>query len=78
MWPEKSCIVTSPPLTFDEYCNDSFPKDAIIHAIVGDLQRIKMYPALGYQIIQDIPPDVWNAYEKLIELGYTNQLVRRP
>ena len=43
--------------------------------MVGDLQRIKLYPAKGFQIFQEIPDDVWQAYERLIELGYDKDLV---
>ena len=27
--------------------------------MVGDLQRIRVYPAEGFQIHQDIPDEVW-------------------
>jgi hypothetical protein len=43
--------------------------------MVGDLQRIKLYPERGFQIYQDIPDDVWQAYEKLVGMGYTKHLV---
>jgi hypothetical protein len=43
--------------------------------MVGDLQRIKVYPEKGFQISQDIPDDVWKAYEELVRLGYTKHLV---
>jgi hypothetical protein len=44
--------------------------------MVGDLQRIKFYPALGFQIEQEIPDEVWQAYEKLVELGYDQHLIK--
>jgi hypothetical protein len=42
--------------------------------MVGDLQRIKLYPAKGFQIYQDIPADVWAAFEELVEAGYNQRL----
>ena len=33
------------------------------------------YPAKGFQIHQDIPDDVWRAYEELVEAGYDKYLV---
>ncbi len=39
--------------------------------MVGDLQRIREYPKLGFQIEQEIPSDVWEAWGGLVELGYT-------
>jgi uncharacterized SAM-binding protein YcdF (DUF218 family) len=75
-WPEKDVIVTSPPIPFSEYFNDVLPKDKVINIMVGDLQRIKFYPALGFQIAQDIPDEVWQAYETLISWGYDQHLMK--
>jgi Fe-S cluster biosynthesis and repair protein YggX len=44
--------------------------------MVGDLQRIKLYPEKGYQIYQEIPQAVWEAYELLVSMGYDEQLVK--
>lgn len=76
VWPEKNFIVTSPPIPFENYPNEEISKDKVINIMVGDLQRIKIYPERGFQIFQDIPPNVWSAYEKLVELGYTKHLVK--
>ena len=79
-WPEKEVIVTSPQVTFDEYVaeytNSSLSADDVVGIMVGDLQRIKFYPALGYQIAQDIPEEVWAAYEALVRAGYDKYLIR--
>jgi len=76
VWPEKNFIVTSPPISFEDYPNEEILKDQVINIMVGDLQRIKIYPKLGFQIFQEIPPNVWSAYEKLVEWGYTKHLVK--
>ena len=79
-WPEKEVIVTSPQVTFDEYVaeytNSSLSADDVVGIMVGDLQRIKFYPALGYQIAQEIPEEVWAAYEALVRAGYDKYLIR--
>jgi uncharacterized SAM-binding protein YcdF (DUF218 family) len=75
LWPEKNFIVTSPPISFEDYPNEEISKAEFINIMVGDLQRIKIYPDLGYQISQEIPDDVWRAYEALIAAGYTGHLV---
>lgn len=75
IWPEKQLIVTSPPISFENYPNKDISKEDVINIMVGDLQRIKLYPALGFQIEQSIPPKVWDAYKKLIALGYTKHLM---
>jgi hypothetical protein len=43
--------------------------------MVGDLQRIRLYAERGFQIPQDIPDDVWAAYEELVRAGYDQRLV---
>jgi hypothetical protein len=43
--------------------------------MVGDLQRIRLYPAKGFQIYQDIPEEVWAAGEEPIRAGYDRHLV---
>ena len=45
--------------------------------MVGDLQRIRLYPDKGFQIHQEIPDDVWKAYEELVEAGFDKYLDRR-
>ncbi len=75
-WPDKKLIVTSPLIPFEEYPDDVISLEEVINIIVGDLQRIKIYPEKGFQIFQEIPNDVWQAYERLVELGYDKHLVR--
>jgi uncharacterized SAM-binding protein YcdF (DUF218 family) len=78
-WPEKEVIVTSPQVSFEEYLggysNEKLSKDDVISIMVGDLQRIKLYPLKGFQIPQEIPHDVWLAYEELVKAGYNQRLV---
>ena len=44
--------------------------------IVGDFQRISVYAKLGYQIPQEIPKEAMEAFDFLVMLGYTKQLVK--
>jgi uncharacterized SAM-binding protein YcdF (DUF218 family) len=78
-WPGRHAIVTSPQASFDEYLarysHESLTADEVISIMVGDLQRIRLYPAKGFQIAQEIPPDVWAAFEELVALGYDTHLV---
>jgi uncharacterized SAM-binding protein YcdF (DUF218 family) len=73
-WPGKRVIAASPPIPFSEYPIENLPRDLVINIMVGDLQRIKVYPGRGFQIEQQIPDDVWQAFEKLVELGYDKHL----
>jgi uncharacterized SAM-binding protein YcdF (DUF218 family) len=75
-WPDKKLIVTSPQINFEDYPTEEIAVEKVIHVMAGDLQRIKIYPEKGFQIYQDIPPEVWMAYERLIELGFDQHLVK--
>ncbi|HWB26428.1 MAG TPA: YdcF family protein [Chitinophagaceae bacterium] len=75
-WPEKKLMVTSPQISFEDYPNDEIPLERVINIMVGDLQRIKEYPAKGFQIYQEIPAPVWDAYNQLIAAGYNKHLMK--
>jgi uncharacterized membrane protein len=47
----------------------------VISIMVGDLQRIKVYADKGFQIHQEIPDEIWSAYEELIAAGYNRHLI---
>lgn len=79
-WPERTkpvIMVTSPQLSFEDYCmGGEIPVGEVIDLMVGDLQRIREYPEKGFQIPQEIPEDVWAAYEELVKMGYTKHLIK--
>jgi len=79
-WPEKDIVVTSPQVSFDDYLerysNAALSSDDVIAIMVGDLQRIRVYPERGWQIPQEIPDDVWAAFEALVAAGYDKYLVK--
>jgi uncharacterized SAM-binding protein YcdF (DUF218 family) len=77
-FPDKDCLISSPPLDYTSYCIASDPEinhERVIHLIVGDLQRIKVYAEKGFQIPQEVPDEVWKAYEILVDQGYTEHLI---
>lgn len=77
-WHDQSITAyfTSPQLSYDDhFAPGTIPKDLFINVLVSDLQRIKEYPRLGYQITQTIPADVWAAYERLVSAGYNQHLL---
>jgi len=75
-WPDVDIIVTSPPIPYEQNAMGNITKEHMINAMVGDLQRIIEYPKRGWQIPQDIPDDVWQAYEFLVSKGYTKRLIK--
>lgn len=76
-WPGVEFVVTSPPIAYEEYSDQLRPKEYVLNMMVGDLQRIKEYPAKGFQIEQEIPEKVWNAYEQLVQEGFSEHLIRK-
>jgi hypothetical protein len=50
-------------------------QEDVVSIIVGDLQRIKVYGDLGWQIPQEIPASVWDAYLELVAAGYDSRLI---
>ena len=73
--PKPEALVTSPPLAFETYADGLMPRDQFINVMVGDLQRIREYPKLGFQIEQEIPAQVWEAFKQLVALGFTHRLI---
>ena len=79
VWPEAGACVTSPQVSLDHYlsryASDALSADDVISIMVGDLQRIRLYPDKGFQIPQPIPDDVWLAFRALVAAGYDRHLV---
>ena len=76
--PQPLVTVTSPQVDYDHYFVGVYPKAHEIRIMLGDMQRIKEYPRLGYQVEQEIPPEVWAAYEQLVRLGYGGRAIVPP
>jgi uncharacterized SAM-binding protein YcdF (DUF218 family) len=69
-WPEVEVVISSPPISFKDLPNDVVTKEDFLRSMLADVLKIKEYPALGFQIEQEIPDDVWEAYEKLVAAGF--------
>ena len=78
-WPGPRISVTSPQVSLEEYLrgysNRALTEDDVVGIMVGDLQRLRVYPEKGFQIPQEIPADVWAAYEELVRAGYDKYLI---
>ena len=74
MWPELNVITSAPKMSVEEATHQYKDSEFLVHEIVGDLQRIFIYPDRGFTIPQEIPSDVMVAYEKLVAMGYDKNL----
>ena len=77
-WPDVALLISSPPLTFEAYCDSTIPVREIVEFMVGDLQRIMEYPRLGFMIPQEVPEAVRRAYDVLVAAGFTSHLIHPP
>lgn len=79
-WPEADFTMTSPQLSMEEYIErtmaQGMTEKAVIDVIVGDVQRMEIYADKGFQIPQPLPEDVRAAFDKMVELGYTGELIK--
>lgn len=74
--PNLEIIVTSPQISYEEHFSKDIPKELFINIMVGDLQRIKVFPKMGFQIEQQIPDEIWNAFKALVSRGYDKHLIK--
>jgi uncharacterized SAM-binding protein YcdF (DUF218 family) len=74
-WPGISRCVSSPDLRFPDDVSPVIGIFGIINEMVGDVERIQRYPALGYQTPHKLPHEVLNAWEALIQKGFTYHLI---
>lgn len=79
-WPELHFSITSPQVTIPQYLQrareQGISENAAISVIVGDFQRMELYAEKGYQLPQYIPPNAWEAFYKLVAMGYDQQLAK--
>ncbi len=76
LWPEPEVMITSPELSFEDYPTDEIPLQRVINIMVGDLQRIIVYPSKGFQIPQEVPSNVQEAFEFLKCNGFDKHLIK--
>ena len=79
-WPDLSFSVTSPQVSIPEYLEDAkgqgITENAAVSVIVGDFQRMDLYAKKGYQLPQHIPEEAWEAFYRLVEMGFDRQLAK--
>ena len=79
-WPEAEFTVTSPQVTIEEYMDLSekqgISRHRVISILTGDYQRIQVYAEKGYQTEQPFSGEAQSAFETLVDLGYTEELVK--
>jgi uncharacterized SAM-binding protein YcdF (DUF218 family) len=74
-WPNLRISVSSPQIPFEDYATSEIPISEIIQIMVGDFQRILVYPKKGFQIRQDVNSEVLQVFNILKSKGFTRYLI---
>lgn len=82
IFKDKDIIITSPDNSFDlfiKHLDESSPErtEQIIGTLLGDIQRMIIYPQFGWQVENKVPNSVINAYNYLKKLGYTKYIFNK-
>ncbi|WP_433055550.1 YdcF family protein [Dactylosporangium sp. CS-033363] len=75
LWLDVDILCASNPLDLDDYVRSIGDVNKVIGMLVGDTQRIWVYAENGFAIPQDVPTQVEEAYERLVESGYVSRLL---
>jgi uncharacterized SAM-binding protein YcdF (DUF218 family) len=74
-WPGVTAFVDAPPLSFPEEVSVVVGILGVIDEMVGDVDRILKYPALGYQAPHDLPVEILESWQDLKKAGFKNHLL---
>jgi uncharacterized SAM-binding protein YcdF (DUF218 family) len=67
--------VTTHPISFSEAPHAHLTLEMLLHEISGDLQRLQVYPKMGFHHEIEIPESVMDAWHRLVNAGYTGNFV---
>jgi len=73
-WPNAVCFVSSPIYRFPEEVSNVVGFLGLLDEMVGDVDRIRRYPELGFQVEHELPIAVQKAADLLIRSGFDNHL----
>lgn len=74
-WPEVRWSVFPHFITFEEYLAQGNDMTEVLHLMVGDLQRLRVYSG-RFQAPVEVPDSIWLAYERLAADGYDRFVIR--
>lgn len=74
-WPGMPATLASPRMTLEEYFTPELTPERVINIMLGDLQRLWVYARRGWSAPQPMPAEVREAYQRLVELGFTKHLI---
>lgn len=69
-WPQVTAWIDAPPLCFPQQVSPIIGVLGVIHEMVGDIDRVMQYPALGFQIPHALPAPILSSWEYLLAAGF--------
>ena len=70
-WPDVEAVVSGPGFRFPSEVSNVIGIWGVINEMVGDIDRIQTYPALGFQAAHRLPDRILDNHEYLVAQGYT-------
>ena len=74
-WPSVKLLMQGETVDCVTYFSRQIEPELVLHALVGDLHRLAVYPGLGFHIEQESPSTVIEALRSLVRYGYGGKLV---
>jgi uncharacterized SAM-binding protein YcdF (DUF218 family) len=74
-WPDADVRVDGLPITFPDEVSNIVGLFGLMSEMVGDIDRLIKYPALGFQVASDVPHDVRASYLYLAEHGFGGHMI---
>ena len=73
-WPEVQAIVSCPDISFPDEVSNVVGIWGVINEMVGDIERIQLYPERGFQATHALPERILQNWAYLVEQGFTAHL----
>lgn len=74
-WPALTAWVDAPDYGFPDAIANAVGVFGVIAEMVGDIQRIKLYPQAGFQVAADLPEAVEQAWQYLVAQGFDHHSI---
>ena len=74
-WPHIKVCPQCERIDMVDYLAKNTPADKVVKLMIGDLHRIMEYPKQGFQMYEEVPIDVYEAFERLVCAGYGEHMV---
>ncbi|MCK2240874.1 MULTISPECIES: YdcF family protein [unclassified Crossiella] len=78
MWPEVDVLCSAQQVELVDYLRSIGDDTRVINTITADTQRIVLHGEQGVALPQEMPTEVWAAYERLVAAGYDKRVIKDP